>query len=297
MRPVTVARWAVVALALTLLAPAAGATTAEQETQYLGTDGFPRASLLPNPMGGELTNFDRGRDVEPGLFLERSALGLQETDEARFQHWQADAGGRRIVGYPVLVIWAAPSRFDATVSADFEVFLLDCNRTGSECTSIDSGEATVPSGSADWSEISVVFDAFDHDFDEGRHLGVRVVVSESSESDLMLAYGFPAHRSRLTIYADPPVVESVASVPSITMSAQVNTELMRREGGNPEPVSMAAVPAESSWSWLATMVLSSLALAALGVLLVRTLTRPGRHEVRFVTSRAESRPREPVPIR
>ncbi len=287
-----------VAIAFTFFAPAAGAATAEQETRYLGTDGFPRASLVPNPAGGELTNFDRGRDVEPGLFLERSARGLAETDEARFQHWQADVDGRRIVGYPLLVIWAAPSRFDPNVTADFEAFLLDCNRTGSECAEIDSGEATVAAGSEEWSEVSVEFDAIDHDFDEGRHLGVRVVVSESSESDLMLAYGYPAQRSRLTIYSDPPLVEPVTTTAApITMSAQVNSELMRRGNAVPEAPVTESVPQGSSWSWLTTMVLSSLALAGLGAALVRTLTRPGRHEARFVSAHAPSRTRETVSIR
>ncbi len=298
MRRITVARWAVVAVALTLFAPAAGAATTEQETRYLGTDGFPRASLVPNPAGGELTNFDRGRDVEPGLFLQRSSRGLAETDETRFQHWQADAEGRRIAGYPVLVIWAATSRFDPTVTARFEAFLLDCNRTGSECAEIDSSPAVVPAGAEEWSEISVEFGAVDHDFDEGRHLGVRIVASETSESDLMLAYGYPAHRSRLTIYADRPVVEPVATTAApVTMGAQVNNELMRRGNAVPEAPIAISVPVETSWSWLATMVLSSLALAGLGAALVRTLTRPGRHEARFVSTHAPSRPMETVSIR
>lgn len=286
------------AVALTLFAPAAGAATADQETRYLGTDGFPRASLVPNPAGGELTNFDRGRDVEPGLFLERSTLGLAETDETRFQHWQSDAGGRRIVGYPVLVIWAAPSRFDPTVTAQFEAFLLDCNRTGSECIEIDSGQATVPAGGDGWSEIPVEFDAIDHDFDEGRHLGVRVVVSETSESDLMLAYGYPAQRSRITIFADQPIVEPVTTTAApITMGAQVNNELMRRGNAVAETPTGDSVPAQSSWSWMVTMVLSSLALAGLGLALVRTLTRPGRHEARFVSTQAPSGRLETVSIR
>jgi hypothetical protein len=281
MRPVIAAR-VVVILALTLISARAGAATPDQESYYLGTDGFPHASLVANPAGGELPNFDRGRDVEPGLFLERSALGLAETDDARYQHWQAPATAGRLVGYPTLVIWAAAARFSPDGSGVFDAFLLDCNGIGSDCSELGSGTAMVPSGSETWTEATITFDPIDHRFDSGRSLGVRVVVSDSSTSDLMFAYGYPAQRSRVTIYAHAPVAAAETTV--MAMDAEANPEPMRRSIVETRAQAAAPAPDGSSWAWLVTVGLSALFLMVLGWVLVRSLTRPGRHEARFVSS-------------
>ena len=93
-------KWGVlVALTLVLLAP--GVALAEQENYYLGPDGVPRAQLMFNPLGGEMPNYDRGRDVEPGLLLQRSSRGLEEDDATRFQHWQIETSGQHLTGYPL----------------------------------------------------------------------------------------------------------------------------------------------------------------------------------------------------
>jgi len=269
-----------VLLALTLLvvAPLA-AVAAEQESYYLGPDGVPFGSLLLNPLGGEMPNYDKGRDVEPGLILERSELGLIEDDEAKFQHWQLEASGERLAGYPSLKVWAAADRFESGKLGVFSVFLLDCNSSGTDCDEISSGEAMIDSGGgATWTEAVVDFPEVDHRFEERRYLGVRIVVSAESETDLMFAYGYTAHRSRLTIYAEAPsrpIETSVAPTPPFEDVVVVATPpLAQAEPQGVEP----PVAAVSVWPWVLTLLVSTAALVALGALLMSSLTRPGRHE-------------------
>ena len=267
------------ALTLVVVAPLA-AVAAEQESYYLGPDGVPFGSLLLNPLGGEMPNYDKGRDVEPGLLLERSELGLIEDDEAKFQHWQLEASGERLTGYPTLKIWGAADRFESGKLGVFSAFLLDCNSSGTDCDEISSGEGMIDSGAgATWTEAVVDFPEVDHRFEERRYLGVRIVVSAESETDLMFAYGFTAHRSRLTIYAEAPSRPIETSVAAATTPVEdvvvVATPPRARAGLEGLEPPIAAV---SVWPWVLTLLVSTVALVALGALLMSSLTRPGRHE-------------------
>jgi len=270
-----------VLLVLTLLvvAPLA-AVAAEQESYYLGPEGVPFGTLLLNPLGGEMPNYDKGRDVKPGLLLERSELGLNEDDEAKFQHWQLEASGERLTGYPTLRIWGAADRFEPGKLGIFGAFLLDCNSSGTDCDEISSGEATIDSGRGEtWTEAVIDFLEVDHRFEDRRYLGVRIVVSAESETDLIFAYGYTAHRSRLTIYAGAPsrpVETSVAAAPAPVEEVAVEPTPPGAQTGLPglQP----AIAAVSVWPWVLTLLVSTATLGALGALLMSSLTRPGRHE-------------------
>ncbi|MGH8915490.1 MAG: hypothetical protein ACRDZM_13360 [Acidimicrobiia bacterium] len=279
---VTAARGVVVALSLMLLAPVASA--AEQESFYLGTDGFPRGSLVPNPRGGEMPNFDPGRDIEPGLFLERSALGLAETEDTKYQQWQLDMGGQTIEGHPSLVIWSAPARFDPSRAGALTAYLLDCNRLGSDCRHLGTADVVIDRGSGHvWVESRLDFEPIDHTFGAGRFMGVRIVVPDGSESDMMLAYGFPHVRSRLTIFAEapPPVVDPVDGQ---SVSAPDVGDLLAEHKliqGFDAPVQAAEVEStETPLTWIVSLVLSTAMLLVLGTFLVSRLTKPGKHERR-----------------
>lgn len=284
MQVLAAARRATVALLVFVLAPAASA--AGQETVYLGSDGFPNGSLVVGPRGGEIPNFDPGRDIHPGLFLEPSALGLAEDDETRYQHWQVDWSGRHLTGYPSVVIWGAPAAFDPGKRAVFTVYLLDCDSRGASCSELGASEATIEKGrGASWVESVLEFDAVDHGFGEGRNLGVRVVVSESSESGLILGYGYPKQRSRLTIDAEaplPPAADAAVFLASGPVESEIITEKAHRLDLvlSVQPVVTDTIGA--SWLWLAPLGLSTVALVVLGAFLLARLTKPGRHELRFV---------------
>lgn len=278
--------WGVlVALTLVFLTP--GVALAEQENYYLGPDGVPQAQLMLNPLGGEMPNYDLGRDVEPGLLLQRSSLGLAEEDAARFQHWQIDLGGQRLVGYPSMVVWSAADRFEADQHGVFILYLLDCDGAGRSCERLGSKVATMDSGRGGaWIETIVDFPELDHTFEPGRNLAVRIVVPSASETDMMFAYGYAAHRSRLTIHSErpPAVVEAtMASLPlpppadfAAPPSADETTPV-----GAPTPA--PTVPTTSPWPWLITLALSTAALVALGTALMSTLTKSGRHQHQSAT--------------
>lgn len=279
---VTAVRGAVIALMLVLIAPVALA--AEQENFYLGTDGFPHGSLVATPHGGEMPNFDLGRDIEPGLLLKRSDLDLAETDDTRYQHWQIDMGGQSINGYPSVVIWSAPARFDAGKKGALTVYLLDCNLVGGDCGELGVAGMTVEKGRGGaWTESRLDFEPIEHRFEAGRYLGVRVVVPDTSETDMMLAYGFPKHRSRLTIHSEPPPppVETVVLSPA-SPSDEIATDKMNRLSLVSAPDAVSDEMA-SAWTWAVSLVLSTLMLVVLGAFLVSRLTKPGRHERRPVT--------------
>jgi hypothetical protein len=274
-------KWGVlVALTLVLLAP--GVAHAEQENYYLGPDGVPRAQLMFNPLGGEMPNYDRGRDVEPGLLLQRSSRGLEEDDAARFQHWQIEASGQRLTGYPSMVVWSAADMFEARIHGVFTVYLLDCDVTGTDCDNLGSKVANVDSGSgASWIETTLDFPALDHRFGDGRHLGVRIVVSSASEADMIFAYGYASQRSRLTIHSEQPVraVEAlVTAAPFMPGAADFAAEPAAVVVPEDPVVDIAPVSAVSIWPWLTTLVISTVGLISAGGLLLASLTKPGRHE-------------------
>jgi hypothetical protein len=284
--------WGVlVALTLVVLVP--GVALADQENYYLGPDGVPQAQLMLNPLGGEMPNYDRGRDVEPGLLLQRSTDGLMEEDATRYQHWQMDLSGQRLAGYPSMVVWSAADGFEAGQRGVFTVYLLDCSASGDDCDRLGSRTSTMDSGAGGtWVETIVDFSALDHTFGQGRNLAVRIVVPSASETDLMFAYGYTAQRSRLTVHSEKP--ETVAGVGAVglTMPSPADfgaatplasptvAETEPAEPG-PAPTGLASsgpAPETSFWPWLITLALSTAGLVGVGSALLSSLSRPGRHQ-------------------
>lgn len=276
------AAWGMSLVLFLLLSASATAAAADQESYYLGPEGIPNGDLLLNPRGGELPNYDRGRDVEPGLILERSALGIAETEDTRYQHWQIEAGGSRLKGFPTVIIWSAAAQFEAGKRGVFEIFLLDCNGGASDCEEIDSSWVEVDSTrGATWIESTVDFPEVDHRFDRGRHLGLRVVVSDASESDWIFAYGNTAHRSRLTIFAERPIRPVETTIPVDTKpepASEAAPVLPAAVEVEEVPIEAAQDPTGSLMPWLVTLVLCTAALVVFGAALMASLTRPGRHE-------------------
>lgn len=287
MRILTAVRGMLIALILALfLSPVASA--ASQETLYLGPDGFPIGSLVTSPRGGEMPNFDLGRDTQPGLRLERSALGLAEVEETRFQQWQVEMSGEHVFGYPSVVIWSAPADFVRGAEGVFSVFILDCSQSGGTCAELGAAEVTVDYEGGAWAESSIDLPEIDHRFEQGRYLALRIVVSDRSDSDLMLAYGYPKQRSRFTISAEPPVLLAETTVrfePESPADTTMNLERMRQltsmqtfPGGDPDG-------GGTVWLWAVPLALSTLVLIGLGAFLLSGLTKPGKHERRVVTRR------------
>lgn len=268
----------VAVLWLGVLAPVASAD--DTETFFLGPEGVPVGTLIGTPHGGQMPNYDRGRDLEPGLFLERSDRGLLEIDETRYQHWHAEMTGRHLVGYPTFVVWSAAADFGPDLDGAFSVYLLDCPASAVACTELASQEVTTGPGVSDaWTETTVSLPEIDHVFTEGRHLGIRIVVSETSETDMMFAYGYPKFRSRLIISSQPPVAvaEVALAAPPVTLASIGRLDVVKRFSPLLAP---ADSPGEldSLTPWLATLTASTVILVMLGVVLVFTLSPHGRRE-------------------
>jgi hypothetical protein len=268
---------------LVALAPAAVADT---ETHFLGPDGVPDATLIGTPDGGEMPNYDLGRDLQPGILLLRSANGAAETDATRFQQWRTAMNGRGLVGYPSLVIWAAGADFEIGVTGVFTTYLLDCPKADTSC--IELGSATTSfETSSDWAELEVELPALDHPFQNGHDLTVRVVVSDRSDADLMFAYGYPAYRSRLQIDDEAPPPSTAGALYSLApedarLVPEVAEDLtLQIETADGTPSS--TIPEGGFSSWLASTALSTLALIVLGLGLMATLgsgRKRGRHNIR-----------------
>jgi hypothetical protein len=285
--------WGVlVALTLVLLTPAVA--LAEQENFYLGPDGVPRGQLMLNPLGGEMPNYDRGRGVEPGLLLQKSTLGLAEEDAARYQQWQMDLSGQRLVGYPSMVLWSAADGFEGGRQGVFTIYLLDCDASGGDCDRLGLKAGAMDSGEGGtWIETIVDFPEIDHTFGQGRTLAVRVVVPSTSETDLMFAYGYTAQRSRLTIHSEMPEWVTDAAVSPAPADYGATSPIASASGDEPasapaaaaaetpaptEAVAVEAPATTSFWPWLITFAVSTSALVALGFVLMSSLARSGRHQ-------------------
>ena len=276
---------------LVALAPAA---LADSETQFFGPDGVPNGTLVGTPKGGEMPNYDLGRDLEPGILLMRSGAGLEETDPSRFQQWREGMGDRALTGYPSVVIWAAGAGFQTAATGVFTVFLLDCPDGATDCTELASQSVSFETR-PDWTEVEIPLPEIDHSFQSGHDLAVRIMVSDRSDTDLMFAYGYPKYRSRLVVSDEaPPALMSANSYLATPPQARLIEEAPAAAAVEAESLAQQASSGlgEGFTSWLVTTAISTLALAVLGFGLVATLTpgrRKGRHGVRRGLHRADQR--------
>ncbi len=275
---------AAVAVTASLALPAFAAETSD--TFYLGSDGFPQASLSYAVEGGQMPNFDPGRDIHPGLLLKRTDRGLSEANETGYQHWQIGMEGKRVRGYPTVVIWSAPADFDVGRSGMYDVYLLDCPSFGQRCDELGRQRLTVPRGAgADWVESTATFPIVDHEFGASRYLAVRIVVTTESESDMMFAFGFPKQRSRLTFSDTPPVATTVAVAPAPvnpdlegkrTWFVPPATAIVRPSANDAPPESSGLAP------WLATMAITTGLLALFSLTMLTKLGSGAKGEPAMV---------------
>jgi hypothetical protein len=98
---------------------------------------------------------------------------------------------------------------------------------------------------------------------------------------MMFAYGYAAHRSRLTIHSERPEaeVEMAAALAPAPVDFSATPPASSAE---PAPTVVEATPvvqetAVSVWPWLITLALSTAGLVAVGSLLISTLGTTGRH--------------------
>jgi hypothetical protein len=243
-------------------------------TFYLGSDGFPQGTLNTGVRGGEMPNYDPGRDILPGLLLERSDRGLSEGEDTKYQHWQVGAGGQHLTGYPTLTMFDSPAGFAPAAVGAYDVFLLDCPAFGQTCTELNTAHVTVD-GTGDWVETTVPFDEIDHRFEQGRYLAVRVVVSDSSDTDVMFGFDRPRYRSRISFGDEPAVI--VPPDPAQSTRSSVDEDLARSRRLDETALlrldqDLGSTPSSPA-QWLWTMGISTILLLALCLVLMIDLRR------------------------
>lgn len=190
----------------TLAAPAAAHDDAT--SFYLGSDGYPRASLTAEaPTTGGLANYDAERDEAAGLLLLPSTLGLAETDGARYQLWTGSKFKPIHLEGPIgLRIWtAAPP--GASGGSTMHVGVYNCNPSASQCKLLATGSQSLGT-SETWIEHNVAIAPVEEKMPKAHRLGVKVVVEGGD--GILLAYDTTTYPARIDMTEGP----NLAPVPA-----------------------------------------------------------------------------------
>ena len=173
-----------------------------EQAWYLHGDGVPLATMSPVvPTATSLANFDPGRDDAPGLVVQRGGDGMVESNPEKYQQWMTTSGSVTLNGSAAVVFWAAMKEFGTPARGVVEAYLMDCDPTGVDCVEIANSARDIlnwSGGWGTWSRHSVDFGLVSYTVADGRSLGVRFVVDDASDDDIMFAYDTVDFPSRIT---------------------------------------------------------------------------------------------------
>jgi len=193
---------------------------AAAESLYLTGTGVPEASLSAQPpSAGTLPNYDPGRDDSAGLILKKTDGGANEADPTKYQIWIAPSAGVVLDGKASFTFWSAMKDFDESKKGEVEAYLLECEPSGSDCTTIDSGSilrGRWSAGSTAWVSRTIQFGSVSHAVPVGRSLAVKVVVGDDSDDDMWFAYGVANYPSLLTITPATTPTTTTTTLPITT---------------------------------------------------------------------------------
>jgi Tfp pilus assembly protein FimT len=177
-------------------------------TYYL--DGIGDGSDVPNaalkttaPADPPLDNFDPGRDAFDGLLLAKSSSGVNETDSTKYQLWHTAPLTSTINESVTLTLWTAMKNFDTSNGGSVTAFLVESNSSGNGLSEIAS--ATITRGDWDtansgtWIEDTFDFGNVNYTLGVSKHLGVKIVVNDTSGDDMWFAYDATTYPARLDI--------------------------------------------------------------------------------------------------
>ena len=207
-------------LLLIVVSPAA----ASSSVLYLQGDGVPQASLDDNvPTDSSLPNYDPDRDAIPGLLLERSSNGANESDPAKHQIWVTGGGGTTLAGPASVTFWSAMKDFATDLHGEVSAHLLDCDLSGGGCSVIESGSASATpwSSSGDWVARTIDFASVSYTIAGDRTLAVKFTVDSNSDDDMWFAYGTTGEPSSLALTLEDPT--TTTAPPTTTTEAPTTT--------------------------------------------------------------------------
>jgi hypothetical protein len=177
---------------------------------YLKTDGRGDRRSTPvlplsttTPTVATLPNYDTNRDAFAGLVIQKGGVGAGEADPLKHQTWSLTASSAiTLSGTSQLTLWSAIREFNPTRRGVVDAFLLDCDSSGSSCTTIDSttlDEASWARGSTTWVSKTLDFGSVDYTVAAARLLRVKIVVGAAADDAMWFAYDTTDYPSRLTI--------------------------------------------------------------------------------------------------
>jgi len=194
-------------------------------------DEFPSAV----PQLATLYNFDTDRDGDPGLILNKSSLGLSETDPNKFQVWRSAVltSPLSITGDVLVDLWA---KLESPTSNEIDVvvvYLRDYDAGGG------GGYIEIASGAVyarDWQSNSTTFverlglmQGISYTVPAGNQLELRLIVDDASFDDMELAYDIASFTSLLNL-------SFVSPRPQVSFT-YTTTLLLRRRIPSPSPSS------------------------------------------------------------
>ena len=159
-----------------------------------------------------LPNYDQDRDADDGLLLNKTDLGLSESDATKFQEWRASSTSTMALEGDIIVeIWAAIKDYGDGKRGVLTVFLRDRNPSGPSFTEI--GNATVydadwQEGALDFIKTTLIIPGVNYTVPSGNQLVARLVVDNNSEDAMWIAYDTAAYKSVIKLALGPPPSEA-----------------------------------------------------------------------------------------
>ena len=159
-----------------------------------------------------LPNYDQDRDADDGLLLNKTDLGLSESDATKFQEWRASSTSTiALEGDVVIEIWAAIKDYGDGKRGVLTVFLRDRNPSGPSFNEI--GNATVydadwQEGALDFIKTTLIIPGVNYTVPSGNQLVARLVVDNNSDDAMWIAYDTVAYKSVIKLALGPPPSEA-----------------------------------------------------------------------------------------
>ena len=174
---------------------------------YPKTPGHLPCSSLTHP----LPLSSRRPSVSFGGFgLNKTGLGLGETDATKFQLWRDPSTSTVVLeGDVVIEVWAAIKDYGTGKRGVLTVFLRDRDPSGPSYTEI--GNATVfdtdwQEGATDFIMKTLLVPDVSHTVPSGNQLEARLLVDDNSEDSMWVAYDTAAYPSAIKIDLGPPAL-------------------------------------------------------------------------------------------
>lgn len=185
---------------------------------YLRATGVPASTMNTwAPTATTLSNFDPGRDAFAGLLLKKGGSNASESDTTRYQRWLTTTGGLAIAGSVELRLWTAMKDFRTDKGGALNAYLRDCDASGAGCSTIATAslnQAAWAGGSTTWVQKTLSFGNVAYTVAQGRTLELKLIVPNSSDDDMWLAYDTTGYPSQLRLGASScGIIGSAADYP------------------------------------------------------------------------------------